>query len=220
MIWFAVKAVVSFLFGDKIVRYVLYGIAGILVFSVFEAAAITQSIFAQPFGQWWLAGQMGAVGTTVGTNGVVGPDGIAPDLPIDISTPGRAVSDVERYQLALAVGWRGQDAVIATAISIAEDCTVPTRPLCSGDPAALSPANKNGTRDLGLWQINSVHWKDFGGEFALIDPLNNARAAFAIFGPGRNWCAWSTYERSCGIGYTGAYAGNIGRAQRAQELSQ
>src|SRR5437899_2888765 len=90
-----------------------------------------------------------------------------------------SVSDAQRYQLARAAGFDPQQAVTATAISIAEDR--------SGDPAALSP-----TRDLGLWQINSVHWPRFGGQVALSDPLTNARAAFAIFRE-RGWNAWNTF---------------------------
>ncbi|HEY1298226.1 MAG TPA: transglycosylase SLT domain-containing protein, partial [Chloroflexota bacterium] len=126
-------------------------------------------------------------------------------VPMPIVRPG-AVTDVQRYQLARGAGFSPTDAITATAISIAEDG--------SGDPAAMSPANRNRTYDLGLWQINSSHWLEFGGPTALIDPSNNARAAYAIFARA-GWCSWSTYLTSCGAGYTGAFAAFVGRARVA-----
>jgi Lysozyme like domain len=107
------------------------------------------------------------------------------------------VSDAERYQLALQAGFTGQNAVTATAISIAENG--------SGNPSLPSAQNKNGTFDLGLWQINSDWFSQFGGQQALTNPLTNAQAAFAIFsqhGGFNNWCTfWPT---GCG----GANANN------------
>jgi len=120
------------------------------------------------------------------------------------------VTDSFRWQLARASGFSPAEAIIAVAISIAEDG--------SGDPAAMSPKNKNGTFDLGLWQINSAHWPAYGGKEALIDPLNNARAAHAIYASA-GWCSWSTYETSCGVGYTGAYRAYLSRAQAASQVA-
>lgn len=155
-------------------------------------------------------------GATVrpGVGGPIGGgfDTTVPDYDLTAGGPlptglGR-VTDVGRYQLAVAVGFiPGEDAILATALSIAENG--------AGDPAAMSPANWNGTRDLGLWQINSIHWPKYGGPVALTDPLTNARAAFGIAGPNRNWCAWSTYEVRCGVGYTGTYRSFMDRARRA-----
>jgi Lysozyme like domain len=147
----------------------------------------------QPWAPFWFGQQTGAI--TVQPGAPFDPPGIPLEPPV---ITGSRVSDAERYQLALAVGFTTEQAITATAISIAEDG--------SGDPAIMSPQNSNGTYDLGLWQINSSHWKDYGGPQALTVPINNARAAFGIAGPHLNWCAWSTYERSCGRGYTGAYA--------------
>lgn len=118
---------------------------------------------------------------------------IAPD-PADLNFGHGRVSDAQRYQLARFVGWNREDAITATAISIAENG--------SGDPAALSGLNWNNTRDLGLWQINTIHWTGCGGAQALTDPLTNARCAYGVFGASRNWCAWSTYgpcsSHACG----------------------
>lgn len=122
--------------------------------------------------------------------------------------PGR-VSVAERYQLALAAGWSPAEAIIATAIAMAENG--------AGDPRALSPKNWDGSRDLGLWQINSGWWSQFGGQEALSVPLTNALAAHAIF-LRQGWCAWSTYgtPATCyGIaGHNNSYSGFLACAQR------
>ena len=126
-------------------------------------------------------------------------------VPMPVLQTG-AVTDLQRYQLARGAGFSPTDAITATAISIAENG--------SGNPAAMSPPNRNRTYDLGLWQINSSHWLEFGGPTALVDPANNARAAYAIYARA-GWCSWSTYLTSCGAGYTGAFAAFIGRARVA-----
>jgi hypothetical protein len=100
------------------------------------------------------------------------------------------VSDEMRYQLALRAGFQGSDAVTATAISIAENP--------AGDPAVMSGQNRNGTYDLGLWQINSAWWPQFGGQQALTDGVINARAAYQVFLQ-QGFNAWCTYWPSgCG----------------------
>lgn len=153
-------------------------------------------ILVQPLAPWWL-GQRAPVTTAGGAPVDIGA------LPVG-SQP--QVSDAERYALALAAGFSALEAITATAISIAEDG--------SGNPSALSGANHDGSRDFGLWQINSGWWPQFGGIAALAVPINNARAAYAIY-QRQNWCAWSTYEARCGVGHTGSYATFMGRAERA-----
>lgn len=129
------------------------------------------------------------------------------DMPLaPVLGPQPLVNDAQRYQLARGAGFSYDEAITATAISIAENG--------GGNPAALSGANRNGTRDLGLWQINSTWWPQFGGQQALIDPVANARAAFYIYGR-QGWCAWSTYDARCGPGHNGAYATYLGRARAA-----
>lgn len=160
-------------------------------------------MLTDPFAPWRFSGQVGQVAAAPSV----------PSVPFDpavIPVVAGGVTDAFRYQLARAAGWDEADAIIAVAISIAEDG--------SGNPAALSPRNSNNTFDFGLWQINSIHWNSCGGQQALADPLTNARCAFGIFGPGRNWCAWSTYESSCGAGHTSAYRAYLGRAKAASEV--
>jgi hypothetical protein len=133
----------------------------------------------------------------------------APVVAVDVPQIAHGfVSDGERYLLARAAGFSPVDAITATAISIAEDG--------SGDPAALSGVNFNGSRDLGLWQITSGWWPQFGGHDALVIPINNAKAALAIYGK-QGWCAWSTYEERCGTGHIGSYRAFLERARRVAQ---
>lgn len=57
-----------------------------------------------------------------------------------------------------------------------------------GNPNAVSPTNSDGTKDIGLWQINTVH----GPQMATTDPLANARAAVHLSKNGTDWSAWCT----------------------------
>lgn len=163
-------------------------------------------LYSQSWAPFWFAGSNAApvAGRSLGEP-VAGP---APD-PGNLAPLSGFVSDSQRYQLARFVGWNAADAVIAVAISIAENG--------SGNPAALSGTNRDGSRDLGLWQVNSGWWPQFGGAQALSQPLNNARAAFAIYGR-QHWCAWSTYLASCGPGHTGSYASFLSRARAAAQV--
>lgn len=98
----------------------------------------------------------------------------------------RSLTPTDRYRMARRAGFSATDAVIATAISIAEN-----RP---GDPELASPPNKNGSVDLGLMQINQGWWGTFGGRSALEDPLTNMRAALRIQQNRGSWADWSTYN--------------------------
>lgn len=111
--------------------------------------------------------------------------------PVPVQLAAGAVSDVQRFQLALNAGWGPVDAIIATAISIAEDG--------SGNPVALSPPNRNNSYDFCLWQINSSWWPSFGGQQALADPQTCANAAHTIWSHG-GWTQWCTYPGGCGGG--------------------
>lgn len=140
--------------------------------------------------------------------------GHADDAEIDVGTitqpilESGAVTDITRFSLAVLAGFSPSDAIIATAISIAEDG--------SGNPVALSPMNTNRTYDFCLWQVNSSWWSKFGGQEALSDPAICAHAAYVIFTI-QGWCAWSTYEASCGAGHTGSYRAALGRATAASK---
>ncbi len=170
---------------------------GLAVFAMFILAPFV-GLMSQPWAPWWF-GQH-----TETLNGL--PTQRIPDnVTIPVTAHG-FVDDRQRYILARAAGWTPDEAVTATAISIAEDG--------SGDPAALSGANWDGSRDLGLWQINSGWWPQFGGSDALVDPLTNARAGHVIY-QRQGWCAWSVYEARCGPGHTGAYSAFLARARNA-----
>lgn len=82
---------------------------------------------------------------------------------------------------ASRAGFTGQNLVIAIAVALAES---------GGSVGAINTANKDGSTDRGLWQINSVH-KQFQ-QSRLFDPAYNAFAAFQISG-GHNWFPWATY---------------------------
>ncbi len=155
---------------------------------------------AQAWGPFWI-GQQGDT-LALGVEGVdIGNLPLAPVLG-----PHPIVSDRDRYQLALAAGFSPDEAITATAISIAEDG--------GGDPAALSAPNRDGSRDFCLMQVNSGWWPRFGGMQALADPLTCFRAARTIYGI-QGWCAWSTYDARCGPGHTGSYGANLSRARSA-----
>ena len=108
---------------------------------------------------------------------------------------GGAGADLARSAGA-AAGWSGADLEVAVAIAMAES---------GGDPQALNTANRNGSVDHGLWQINSVHaglladgdWRD---------PVSNARMAHAVWSQaGQSWTPWVTYK-------TGAYLAHLSSA--------
>jgi hypothetical protein len=208
--WVLLRWIFGFLFRDVVLEHLWQLVVAAVVAVVMLIATVLWSISViyNPAGGgvYWLAAQSHPelAGQVPAPRGFVP---VVPSIPLDgpVVTPG-AVTDVQRYQLAIAAGFSPVDAITATAISIAEDG--------SGDPAAMSPRNRNGTFDLGLWQINSSHWPEFGGLAALAIPANNARAAFAIYARA-GWCSWSTYLTSCGVGYTGAFAAFMGRARAA-----
>lgn len=122
-----------------------------------------------------------------------------------VGLPPGAVSDADRFQLAMHAGWTFEQSIIATAVSIAEDG--------SGNPIALSAANRDGSRDFCLWQINSGWWPEFGGQQALSNPQTCANAAHVIF-TRQGWCAWSTYGsvQLCGNGHNDSYLAFLQRA--------
>lgn len=127
--------------------------------------------------------------------------------PGPVPSAGERVTDAQRYALALGAWGNVPNAILATALSMAEDCGGPITPphnVCWGNPIAHSATNFDGSFDFGLWQINSGWHARFGGVQALGVPVNNAAAAYTIFTL-QGWCAWSTYEEACGRGHVGTY---------------
>lgn len=93
-------------------------------------------------------------------------------------------SDVELAQLARAAGFPESQIPMAVAVALAES---------SGNASATHP-NNNGSTDNGLWQINSVH-SGRPGFNNVMDPLTNAKLAFAIYkDAGNSWSPWVTAQ--------------------------
>jgi hypothetical protein len=92
--------------------------------------------------------------------------------------------------LWIEAGGNPTAASMAAAIAMAES---------SGNPDAQND-NGDGSKDRGLWQINSVH-----GSQSTFDPLANAKAAVAISQNGTSWRAWCTAWSNglCGGTYLG-----------------
>lgn len=107
-------------------------------------------------------------------------------------------------------------AVFAASVAQAENSSM--------NPAIVSPPNKNGTVDIGLWQINSSHIGQtltdaHGNKFVvqsqawLQDPRNNAMTAAALSSNGTDWHPWSTaYSDNAGGTQGGTYLGKGSRA--------
>jgi hypothetical protein len=81
---------------------------------------------------------------------------------------------LEIAALADGAGFPGVELHTAVAVAYAES---------NGKPAAVGK-NRNGSKDSGLWQINSVH-----GFSNLKDPEVNAGAAFYVWEK-QGWSAW------------------------------
>lgn len=111
----------------------------------------------------------------------------------------RILTAAQVYGAAVAGGFRGQDAVIATAI---------TMPEASANADAIQQGQPYATTGWGLWQItpgDSEPW--IGIDYQLLDPYVNARAAFAKYHQaGYRFSPWTTY-------WNGAYRRWLGWAQ-------
>jgi cell wall-associated NlpC family hydrolase len=158
-------------------------------------------IFADPWAPWWVTAEKAqkVSGNAPGWQFSGASDPMLPHA-------GERVTPAQRYALARTAGFTPEDAVIATAVSMAENR--------SGDSALPSPTNRDGSIDIGLWQINSQHWAKFGGREAMTDPLRNAQAAYAIWSSS-GWCAWFTFATSCGPNHRGTYAQFMDAARNA-----
>lgn len=199
MILFAVR-LLTLSFAGKVAKFLGYLTGGIVVLVLIGTPML--GILAQPLAPFWLSGQR-----TISVGEPAFPIIVPPIIIPPVIAPG-GVSDVQRYLLAIGAGFTASEAITATAISIAEDG--------SGNPSALSGANFDGSRDLGLWQINSGWWARFGGQAALTNPVTNAIAARYIYGA-QGWCAWSTFEANCGPGHNSAYRAFMERARVAAQ---
>lgn len=114
--------------------------------------------------------------------------------------PTLSASQIAGY--AVKAGVTGQNVAIATAIALAES---------GGDTDVVSPQNRNGTYDFGLWQVNEVH-KDLLASHNWRDPADNAAMMFEISNGGKNWSPWSTYK-------SGAYLTHLSAASVTPDTS-
>ena len=115
-----------------------------------------------------------------------------------------AMPDFEGLKkLWLEAGGMVDDAVTAAAIGMAES---------GGKASAINKGNRDGSWDVGLWQINTIHQGAFGlpkikdfkhpdqdevGSKAFVDylnaPLNNAKTAVSIKNS-QGFKAWAAYN--------------------------
>jgi hypothetical protein len=75
---------------------------------------------------------------------------------------------------------------LAVAVALAE----------SGGNEGATNTNTNGSVDVGIWQINSVHRRthpNWTPQWLKV-PENNAQAMAEISGGGSNWTPWSAYN--------------------------
>ena len=87
--------------------------------------------------------------------------------------------------VARLAGWPADDAITAVAI---------TQPESSRDAAAIQPGVPYSQRGWGLWQITPGNSEpQFGIDYQLLDPLNNARAAWAKFQTQGGFRPWTTF---------------------------
>lgn len=92
--------------------------------------------------------------------------------------------------VAQSAGFPASSIPIAVAVALAES---------SGNPRAHNPVPPDDS--YGLWQINMIgrlgpeRRRQFGlsRNEELLDPLTNARAAYAVSSHGTNWRPWATY---------------------------
>ena len=99
------------------------------------------------------------------------------DLPAN-PQPGKRMAPSAILAIATLVGF--PDPKLATAIAMAES---------GGNPKAVNSTPRE--YSVGLWQINTkVH--PYTPE-QMTDPLENARAAYAISKGGSNWKPWGAY---------------------------
>jgi hypothetical protein len=130
---------------------------------------------------WVLAAGAGLVFAASGVT-ESGSGGTAAAAESKPSTPGAVVA-----QAAKDAGFTGNDLVIAIAVAKAES---------GWRPSAVSPRNADGTKDCGLWQINSIH-KDLLRKNSCSDPKANARMARQIWKNAHgSWSPWYTYKNS------------------------
>lgn len=98
--------------------------------------------------------------------------------------------------LASGAGFTGDDLTTAVAIALAES---------NGNPSAYNPETAagaaQGAGSYGLWQIYLTAHPEYTAD-ELIDPVQNASAAFAIYrATGYSFHPWSTFKNGAYLSY-------------------
>jgi hypothetical protein len=123
-----------------------------------------------------------------------------------------ALSIAQVYNLARGVGLSHHQAVIATAIAMAESGL---NPGAVGD-VALEDATWGPSE--GLWQVRSLKAQRGTGQTRdatrLTDPQFNARSMYEISDGGRNFEPWSTYVDNAYVGHLAAVRNAVGKDGR------
>jgi Lysozyme like domain len=104
-------------------------------------------------------------------------------LPAPAEAQGKTLTDAQIATWAKQGGFTGEDVVTAVAVALAES---------GGRYAVVSGANFNGTRDYGLWQINSVHAHLFQ-QHPSWWTVSNGKMAKAVHAS-QGWNAWTVYK--------------------------
>ncbi len=82
------------------------------------------------------------------------------------------------------------DPDLAAAVAYAES---------GGRPSVIVP-EPHGSPSYGLWQIHLSDHPQYDAT-SLLDPVYNAKAAFAISRGGTDWSAWSTFKNGLHVRY-------------------
>jgi murein DD-endopeptidase MepM/ murein hydrolase activator NlpD len=116
------------------------------------------------------------------------------------------VTPQEITALAQAAG-SGGDVSTAVAVALAES---------GGNPAAVG-VNGDGSRDRGLWQINS-RWHPEVSDACAFDPSCNARAAYVISNGWTDFGPWTTYSSGAYRQYLPPDGGTVTQAPPSRSL--
>jgi hypothetical protein len=111
------------------------------------------------------------------------------------------LAGVQVAAVASVAGFAADKLVTAVAIAKGESSWDSSRVNSSAGETPPSQRGKTPCASVGLWQINVCPDRDGkdpnrgnGNGQPLLDPLTNARAAFAISSAGSNFSAWTVYR--------------------------
>lgn len=114
------------------------------------------------------------------------------------TSTGGTLSVTQIASVMRAAGWPEDAIPTGIAIVLAES---------GGNPRAVNTANRNGSVDYGLFQINTVHGSllSRGDKF---NPVDNARMALTVYKQaGNSWKPWSTFNSGKYKDFNSAVAG-------------